>query len=58
MFHLDKIVHLRSVFESKGFHINKQNRGIYVNWHAEAVEKLKNSKIASLKDSLWKAKKN
>lgn len=34
----------------QGFQMNKQ-----INWHSKATEKLKNSKIASLIDSLQKA---
>lgn len=54
-FLLDKIVHLINALESKGSQIKQTDRDTYFNWHRTS-KSLQDSKIASLKDDLQKAK--
>ena len=57
MFQLYKIVYLRSTLASKGSQIKQTECDTYFNWHAEASERLQDSKIALLKNLLQKANK-
>ena len=52
-FQLEKITHLRSARECKSSQIKHVEWDIYFNRHAEVFRSLRDSKIASLKDS-WK----
>lgn len=56
MFQLDRTVHLRSAFKSKGFQVKQTEWETYLRL-AEAANKLQDSKRASLHDSLQKVNK-
>ena len=58
MFQLDKTVHLRSAFKSKGFQIKQTEWDTYFNQHAEASKSFQISKIDSVKYLLQKTNKN